>query len=434
VPTRERFVVAGLAHARAPWFAEAARWATSAALPLEFLKCVSPEELRARLASGRPLSAVLLDAALGGVDRDLTDLARAAGCAVLLVDDGRAPRDWSALGASAVLPSSLDRGDLLDALATHAAPIGRSEAATPGFTTPARAAWQGPLVAVTGTAGAGRSTLAAALAQGLGDDPRHAGVVLLADLALDAHQAVLHDAGDVVPGVPELVDAHRLGTPSADEVRSMAFAVADRGYELLLGLRRQRDWTALRPRAVDAALESLRRAYRLVVADVDADLEGVDQCGSADVEDRNVLARAATGAAAVVVVVGEPGVTRLHALVRVLEGVLDHGVDPPDVLIVLNRSPRSPGARAELTRAVARLTAGLPGAERLASPLHLPDRRRLDELVRDAHRLPAALTAPLTAAVGAALARDPGSPAARGIDPPPTPIRPGTLPTWTPQR
>ena len=29
---RERFVVLGLAHARSPWFAEVARWSTSAAV------------------------------------------------------------------------------------------------------------------------------------------------------------------------------------------------------------------------------------------------------------------------------------------------------------------------------------------------------------------------------------------------------------------
>jgi hypothetical protein len=326
---------------------------------------VSVEELRARLASGRAFSAVLLDASLAGVDRDLADLARAAGCAVLVVDDGRARRDWVALGASAVLPSSLGRADLLDALASRATPIGRGDAVGVVAPTAPRASWQGPLVAVTGVAGAGRSTIAAALAQGLGDDPRFAGVTVLADLALDAHQAVLHDAGDVVPGLPELVDAHRLGQPSIDEVRSLTFPVADRGYQLLLGLRRHRDWTALRPRAVEAAVESLRRSYRVVVADVDADFEGEEETGSTDVEDRNVLARTALAGAAAVVVVGTPGVTRVHSTVRILEDLLRRGVDPCQVLTVVNRAPRTPRARAELTRTLAALLAGAPGGSNL---------------------------------------------------------------------
>jgi hypothetical protein len=430
VAARERYVVLGLAQARSPWFAEVARWATSAALPCEFVKCVSVEELRARLASGRPFSAVLLDAAVPGVDRDLTDLARRTGSAVLLVDDDRVARDWVDLGASAVLPATMSRADLLDALAAHATPIGRAEAIGVPAPSPARAAWQGPLVAVTGVGGAGTSTVAAALSQGLGDDPRYAGVLLLADLALDAHQAVLHDAGDVVPALPELVDAHRLGRPSIEDVRSLTFAVADRGYALLLGLRRHRDWTQLRPRAVEATVESLRRSYRLVIADVDADLEGEDQTGSTDVEDRNVLARTAMAVAATVVVVGQPGPTRLHALVRVLDHVVGHGVAPRDVVTVVNRAPRSQRARAELTRALADLTAVLPGADELASPMFLPERRRLDEVVRDAHRLPAALCTPLAVAVGGILGRaEDDAPLGPPPPPEPVPVTPGSLGT-----
>ena len=60
----ERFVVLGLAPARAAWFRSVGVWATSGALPAEFLKCVSAEEVRARLASGRPFSALVADAGL----------------------------------------------------------------------------------------------------------------------------------------------------------------------------------------------------------------------------------------------------------------------------------------------------------------------------------------------------------------------------------
>lgn len=429
----ERFVVLGLAHARSPWFAEVGRWATAAALPLEFVKCVSVEELRARLASGRAFSAALLDASLPGVDRDVVDAARAAGCPVLLVDDGRGGRDGRQLGAAAVLDAGFGRAELHDVLRAHAQPIARGElaSAVPAAAGPGPG-WQGHLVAVTGVPGAGTSTVAAALAQGLGDDPRHAGVTLLADLSLHAHQAVLHDAGDVVPGLPELVDAHRYGSPSIDEVRALTFDVADRGYQLLLGLRRHRDWTTLRPRAVAAALASLRSSYRVVVADVDADLEGDDDVGSADVEDRNALARSTLPRASVALVVGQPGVTRLHALVRTVEHLLDGGVDPARTVLVLNRSPRSPRARAELTRAVAALLGEVPGGDRLASPLHLADRRGLDDLVRDARRLPGALAAPLTAAVVALLGLD-GGPARlpATAEPGPEPVAAGSLGTWS---
>ena len=76
------------------------------------------------------------------------------------------------------------------------------------------------------------------------------GAVLLADFRLHAEQAMLHDARDVVPGVQELVDAFRAGRPADGEVRALTFAVPERGYQLLLGLRRARAWSTIRPRAV----------------------------------------------------------------------------------------------------------------------------------------------------------------------------------------
>ena len=97
---------------------------------------------------------------------------------------------------------------------------------------------------------------------------------MLADLALEADQAMLHDAGDVVPGIQEVVEIHRTAVPSATDVRALAYTVADRNYDLVLGLRRHRDWVTIRPRAFGAALDGLRRAYKTVVADVSNDLEG----------------------------------------------------------------------------------------------------------------------------------------------------------------
>lgn len=425
----DRYVVLGLAHARSGWFREVARWATSSSLPLEFVKCLSVEEVRAALGSGRAYSAVLADAGFPGVDRDLADTARVAGAAVLLVDDGRARRDWVALGASAVLPAELGRADLLDALAGYASTVGSAEAVTPGGPGDGvpTTVWRGALVAVTGAAGTGTSTVAMAVAQGLGADPRYAGLVLLADLALDADHAVLHDAGDVVPGLLELVDAHRVGTPTVEEVRSLTFDVAARRYHPAQ-LRRHRDWAALRPRALGASLDGVRRAFRVVVADVEADLEGEDQCGSADVEDRNLLARATTAQAGAVLVCGLPGVKGVHSLVRSLAGLLEHGVPPARIVPVVNRAPRSPRARAEVTAAVATLAESLPGGPLLPSPVFVPDLRRLDDLVLHAQPLPASMAAGLVPAVEAILARKPT------VDLVPAGgerVRPGTLGTWS---
>ncbi len=246
----ERYVLLGLAPARSSWFKVVAQWANSGTIPAEFVKCLSVEELRARLASGRPFSAALVDSGLAGLDRDLVDTARRAGCAVMAVADQRSQSshnhaDWGQLGVAEVLPEYFDPKALLAALGAHAAMISRGEA-LPGDPTgldggadPALA-WQGLVALVCGPGGTGASTAAIALAQGLAADPRHGTPVLLADLALHAEQAMLHDARDIVPGVQELVEAHRTRRPAPEDVRALAFQVDERGYDLLLGLRRAR--------------------------------------------------------------------------------------------------------------------------------------------------------------------------------------------------
>lgn len=428
-----RFVVVGLAHAHAGWFGDVSRWATSAALPIEFIKCLSIEELRARLASARPLSAVLIDGSVPGLDRDVVDVARRRGGAVLIVADRRVERDWRSLGAAAVLPCELERADLLDALETHTSRIAHGDRLDliepPRPPTPE--CWRGRLIAVTGPGGTGASVLAMALAESLAADGGEGGMVLLADLALDADQALLHDAGDVMPGVPELVDAHRLARPSFDEIRALTFSVPDRGYHLLLGLRRHREWAEIRPRAFEAALAGLRLAFRAVVADVDSDVEGQDQCGSVDVEERNAMARITAAQADAVVVVGTPGPKGVARLVRTLWALVEHHVAIERLVPVVNRAPRSPRARAELTATVPALAGSLTtAAMALAPPVFVGERRRLDEAIRDAARLPRAAGDVLRGAVDAAIRRaaavTPASPASE-----PFPVTPGSLGAWS---
>jgi hypothetical protein len=421
-----RYVVLGLAQARSPWFRSVAHWATSASLPVEFVKCVSVDELRSRLASGRPFSALLIDGGLTTVDRDLLDAARRAGTAVIVVDDSRVDRDWIALGADAVLLPVFDRSDLLDALQQHAERIDRRDA-VPGTTTPDDSVgWRGPVAMVCGPGGTGTSTVAIALAQGLGEDVRNAGLVVLADLALRAEQAMLHDARDVVPGVQELVDAHRSDRPPVEDVRSLTFAVEARHYHLLLGLRRARAWASIRPRAFEASFDSLRRAFRVVVCDCDADLEGEIEGGSVDVEERNVMARTAAGDAAAVLAVGSPGMKGVHSLVRVVGELIGSGVPAARIVPVVNRAPRPPRARAELAAALAAMTAALPGGHELSGPVFLPE-RNVDDALRDGVRLPSAVVEPVVGAWRAVLGRQasPARPAAA-----PRKVVPGTLGTW----
>ena len=426
----ERFVVLGAAQVRSPWFREVARWGNSAMLPIEFVKSMSVEEVRARLRSGRGFSALLIDDSLAGLDRDLVELARDAGCAVIVVDSGRSARQWGELGASAVLPLEFTRSELHQALAQVATPIRRSHAdSQASAVTAGPLGYRGALVAVTGAGGVGRSTVAMALAQGLAADPRYLDMVCLADLALDAEQAMLHGARDVVPGVVELTESHRSGTPSIDEVRALTWRVNERGYQLLLGLRRHRDWTAVRPRAFSAGLDGLRRSFRVVVADVDADVEGEHISGSLDVEERNTMARVTTTAADLIVVVGQPGMKGLHGLLRTTRDLLAHGIEGRRLLPLLNRAPRSPRARSELAEAFGDLL-GTQADLGVPTPVHLMERRHLDDLLRDGARLPDSWLSPVAGTVRALLDRDDDrrtAPIAEDL----VAIRPGSLGTWT---
>lgn len=425
----DRYVVLGVARVRAPWFRDVARWSTSAVVAVEFVKAMSLEEVRVRLRSGRGYSVLLADDGLPGVDRDLVDLAREVGAAVILVEGGRVGRDHADLGASAVLPASFTPDDLLQALSQVATPIARATgpAPEPGLRPPV--GYRGRLVAVTGAGGTGSSTVAAALAQGLAGDPRSHELVCLADLALHGDQAVLHGSPDVVPGVIELVEAHRGGLPTVDDVRRLTWHVRPRGYHLLLGLRRHRDWTAVRPRAFSAALDGLRRGFRVVVADVDADVEGEAITGSLDVEERNTMARTTLAAADLVVVVGVPGLSGLHGLVRTTLMLIQHGVPGSRLVPVVNRAPRGPRARAELSSAFATLVGDAGDVAGLANLLFLAERRGLDAVVRDRARLPASWAAGVAGSV-TALLESTAPTVGGGEAEEPVPIHPGQLGSW----
>lgn len=423
----QRYVVLGLAHVRSDWFTEVARWATSGSLPIEFVKCISIEELRSRSRSGRPFSAALLDGSLPTVDRDLLAQLRRENIPGLVVTDPTSPVDWSPLGAKAVIGLPLTRAALLDSLATHArliGPVDATDVLATAATVPT--AWLARLVAVVSASGAGGSTIAAAVAQHLAGDPRNGTGVVLADFAHRAHQGILHDARDVVPGVQELVDAHRSQRPSPERVRSMCFDVPGRGYRLVLGLRRPGDWISLRARAFDAALDGLRSTARLLVADVDADVEGEAATGSFDVEDRNLMARATLQKADVVAVVALPTLTGIHGLVASMEDLRQFGVPGDRILAVVNRAPRTARARADLTRSIAVLTGAAERSDPHVGPVFVGERRGIEGIHRDLARFPRPLAAPVAGAVSTLLERLP----AREVDAEPEPVAVGSLGSW----
>lgn len=417
----ERYVVAGLARARTEWFAQVGRWASDASIPVEFVRCVSVAELRGRLEGGRAFSAVLLGGDVDGVDRDLLARVRDVAAAPVVVDTGTG-RAWADLGAAAVLPATFGREDLLETLANVAVPVDQVAEHPPAAVELDPPRPLGRLVAVTGPGGTGASTVAIALAQGLADAGR--GPVLLADLRRAAEQAVLHDSRAVVPGLQEVVEAHRGAQPGVDAVRAVTFDVSGRGYRLLLGLRRVRHWATLRPAALGTALAGLQGAFAITVADVDPDVDGEEETGSADVEERHLASRLTLARADVVLVVGGTGMKGLYSLSRLLGELLAFGIPAERLVPVLNRAPRRRRARAELAASLAHLLDGQLAGAALASPVQLPE-RRVEEALRDGTPLPEPLPGGLAAVVGAFLERPRGAvPDTSGA---PTPITPGSL-------
>jgi hypothetical protein len=400
--TPAQYVVLALARSRSSWLRSVARWSTSGAAPIELVMCVSAAELAARLAEGRPTSAVLLDGTLPSVDRDLLDLAVRSSAAILIVASHPAGRDWLSLGAASVLPEEFGREVLLDALVEHARPVGRHgrEMVEPTMPDQAPVGIRAPVAAVCGPGGTGTSTVAAALAQGLAASPR-LGPVVLVDLALHAEQAMRHDVGEVAPGIQELVEAHRSGTPSEVAVRSVTFAVEGSGYQLLLGLRRARQWSTIRSRAFDAAFESLCRTFDTVVCDVDPDVEDGPRSGEG--ADRCLFARVATGAADVVFAVGRADTKGVHSLARVVGDLVESGVPPGRLVPVVSEAPRSPGARSSLARTIGELTEVGPFGP-LAPVLFLPS-RRVDDAVRDGLPVPSPLPSLVAGAFSAVFGR-----------------------------
>ncbi|MEQ8840570.1 MAG: hypothetical protein RIB98_06285 [Acidimicrobiales bacterium] len=424
----DRWIVLGLAHPRAAWFRDLARWSSTAVVPVDFVKCASPNEVRARIRGGRAYSALLVGGDVSGLDRDLVETVRSAGAAVIAVDP-TVPRGWTELGVAAVLPAAFGRDDLLTVLADHAVPIS-AVASLPHPEPVDEPSWRGRLIAVVGSGGVGASITAMSIAQAFGAEPSNHAMVVLADLALHAEQGMLHDARELSPGIQELTEAHRAARPPIDVVRSLTFEVEDRGYHLMLGLRRHRDWTAIRPRAFDAALDGLLRSYRIVVADVDADTEGEHTTGSIDVEDRNTMARSSITRADLVVAVGNPSTKGLHSLARLVRSTRDHGVDPARIVPLCARAAKGARRRAEAVRALAALLSG--DADPVGNPVFTAERGDLEDALRDGFRLPPQVGRPIHRELTRRLeslsprrfAPDPS------LDGSPVPVVPGSLGAW----
>lgn len=427
----DRWVVLGLSHPRARWFSRLSQWSTAAAVPVDFIKCISTDEVLARLNSGRPYSALLVGGDVVGLDRDLIDSVRIAGATVIVVGSA-VERDWHELGVATALPEDFERSDLLGALTDHAAPVATIAAVVGDSSVPESSTWRGRLIAVTGPGGAGSSVVSMAAGQSFAKEPSNHSMVLLADLALNGEQGMLHDAREVIPGLQEFVDAHRVGRVPIEVMRSLVFEAVDRGYHLLLGLRRHRDWTAIRPRSFESALDGMLRAYRLVIADIDHDFEGESDTGSRDIEDRNHMARTVAARADLVVVVGVATTKGIHSLTRTIRELVAMDIESARIVAVLNRSTRNPRRQIDAADALASLLARDESVGDIGDPIFVSERADIEDALRDGVRLPNSagkslhrqLSNRLLAPDGERRPRDAHEP------PEPVPVAPGSLGHW----
>ncbi len=131
------------------------------------------------------------------------------------------------------------------------------------------------------------------------------GPVVLADLTRSAVLAP-PDPSRPTSGLAALIEVARFGPPNLAELRA-SVAATDRGIGLVAGLPHPLDWVAVRPATIAVVLGALRSDAALLVALVDADLEGEEDTGSVDVEERHGLARVAVASADAVTVAAAPG-------------------------------------------------------------------------------------------------------------------------------
>jgi hypothetical protein len=421
------FSLVAVAPPRTEWLTRLTAWANEGSLGVEVVRCISIEEMRARIGSMQRFSAALIDESSVGLDRDLLMASHENGSAPIVVSKGITRRDWESLGASGTITDPFDAEALLHVLRTYAEPTSQNELGHQPEPQPigiiqaagAPPTPLAPLVAVVGGGGTGTSTAAIALAQGFSSTFE----VTLVDASLDGSLALMLGSTELVPALQQLVEAHRLATPQPEDLRSFLHQCPNHPFTLVPGLRRHRDWTSLSTHAVRSAITSLRQTCQLLVADVDPDLEGEAETGSFDISDRNALSRIIITSADAVLVTGRPDLVGVSRLLRIVTDLIELGVAVDRIRVVVLLSGRSVLGPGEIRRGVDQLIRERRPS--LAPPptafVELP--KGLDGLMLDARPLPGSFAASLRSIVEPVLGSGWSTPATSD----PLPIAPGSL-------
>ena len=387
-------VVVALPGGRREWATRLSRWSMSAGVAVEFLRCLSADEVRAVLGAGRPVALLLVDAATA--DRDLVDLAADLGTPSVLVHGDDDPPDWADLGCVARLDDRVDADELLDLireLRRAAAPTVRRARSVDLDGPPD----PGSLVAVVGAGGSGVTTTAMLLADGLGDlvvgATPSADDTVLVDASSTDGLALYHDLDRPPADLSQLVELHRRDRVDPDEVRALTTGVPTRRYRMLPA--GNPDAPERPPSASLAALDGLRRTFAAVVVDAG------DLPAGGDRAPVDPFADAAVRTADLIVVVGRGGLHGLHHLAVTTDRVRRARTDDR-IHVVCTVRRRNGGERRGAAAAL-----GLP-ADRITV---VPRLARLERVHRDVAPLPRRATGILVDALARAdgLAR-PGTP------------------------
>lgn len=368
---------------RQAWSTRCARWSADARIPFAYARCVSLSALVDELSHGTP-HAVLLDA------RTCTPqvLAATTDANVPIIAVG-----GDVSGAHGQLDDTFRRDELLQVLVL----LQRAVTAVP-VADEVMPLVQRRLVAVIGAGGAGTSTVAALVAQGLA----HSGAsVLLADLCRNASQAVLHDVKHTIDGVMEMAAATPALFGGAEPYRP-SVPVDARGYALVLGMRQPLQWVALRGERARQVVATLRDGEGWLVCDIDADLDTEQDTGSIGVGDRHRFTTDVLAQCAAVVVVADASLMGVFRGVELCAAVARFCGEAVPVVVVINRVKKGDALRpsARFSAAFEALTAAHQTARKptavVTVPVFAADRCHL-EVRAFPHRMATHVTGPLTA-------------------------------------
>jgi MinD-like ATPase involved in chromosome partitioning or flagellar assembly len=299
-------------------------------------RCVESGELLGTALRDRP-RAVLVDAGLTWVDRDLVTSLRRAGVEVVAIGPlGRRGAELGIVGLEADVTAE-DLARSLDRLGPAIAEDGAPAVGEPGR-----------LLAVWGATGApGRTTVAVHAAI---ESARNGRRTLLVDG--DGWGACVAQLLEL-PESPSVAQAARLAADGWPAPLADCVQAGPDGLDVLVGLPRAELWPEVGAEAWRAVLAAATQAYEVVVVDVAAPIEEDEELVVDRIPfRRNVMTTATLDRADVVLLVAGADPVGLRRGVIAHRMLTERATPTPPVAVVLNRTPRSARRAQDCSRAV----------------------------------------------------------------------------------